>query len=141
MTSAIFQCDEGFSPSSEMTAYCSSNLSWIPDPRNHKCYYRAEDNELSLGTILVISASCIISGMLLWMCGMLSGLYFQSRVKRGARNNVHPNAHDTCEVPGLLDITSQDTSNPVYEVICDASSTQVHQLCDNVAYGHIPEMQ
>ncbi len=71
--------------------------------------------------------------------------------KRANDNDTPPNTQSSGganEVyfppPPLVSlVTSQETSNPVYEVIGDVSSlTQAQatmvQLCDNIAYGHTP---
>ncbi len=70
--SILFQCDEGFSPSSEMTSVCTRDMTWNPDPRNHQCYFKVEDNSppdlvltFSLGILIATSVSSFIFGVLL----------------------------------------------------------------------------
>ncbi len=155
--SILFRCDEGFSPSFEMTAVCTRDMSWNPDPRNHQCCLTAEDNShlvmsFGLGTLISTSASTFFFGVLL---GVLSGIFIHKRAIEGKRandNDTPPNTqssgganevHPPPPPPLISVVTSQETSNPVYEVIGDVSSlTQAQatmvQLCDNIAYGHTP---
>ncbi len=161
----FFQCDEGFSPSSEMTAVCTRDMTWNPDPRNHQCCLTPEDNSppdlvltFSLGTLIATSASTFIFGVLLAtsvLLGVLLGIFIHKRAIEGMRendNDTPPNTqssgganevHPPPPPPLISVVTSQETSNPVYEVIGDVStSTQAQdtmvQLCDNIAYGHTP---
>ncbi len=164
-SSIIFQCDEGFSPSSGMTAVCTRDMTWNPDPRNHQCCLTAEDNSppdlvltFGLGTLIATSVSSFIFGVLLAtsvLLGVLLGIFIHKRAiegKRANENDTPPNTqssgganevHPPPAPPLISVVTSQETSNPVYEVIDDVStSTQAQatmvQLCENIAYGHTP---
>ncbi len=95
--SIIFRCDEGFSPSSGMTAVCTRDMTWNPDPRNHQCYLTAEDNSppdlvltFGLGTLIATSVSSFIFGVLLAtsvLLGVLLGIFIHKRAMEGKRAN------------------------------------------------------
>ncbi len=161
--SILFRCDEGFSPSSEMTAVCTRDMTWNPNPRNIQCCLTAEDNSppdlvltFGLGTLIATSVSSFIFGVLLAtsvLLGVLLGIFIHKRAIEGERanendtppntqssggaNEVHPPPPPS---PLISVVTSQETSNPVYEVIGDATQARATmvQLCDNIAYGHTP---
>ena len=122
-----------------------------PRPINVANVATAEVNSpsitLSFGTVIAISLSFVISGVLLWICGVLSGMFIQARVKKcGKKADTHSSGDAPFEVPASPNIgvvTSQEIPNPVYEVIHDVPiKLQANvQLCDNVAYGQVPDIQ